>query len=335
MKFLPGTSETGRRATFALVHWVWVLAGFVLAGAVAAGVDFFFPGFREGFPGRVLAPGAGVLFFVCWSGVVSFLHFHPVGRIARAIEQVIQGDYATKVRLGGSRQWEHLGNRFNQMVRIFRKKIAVEKYVSRSTAQMVESLKTGEFSTAPHRQEVSIFFSDIRGFTRYAEQSDSFDVVTTVNEIFNIQVDQIQRFDGDIDKFVGDAVMAVFPNPGQAFRAAWEIQKRMGVFNSGREEVLSLGIGLHHGTGVVGAVGGRDSLDWTVMGDVVNTASRLSASCPGGCIFVSGEAHGKMRTRRTGRATTLHLKGRRNSQEVFVFGEEFCPGGESCAKGES
>lgn len=322
MKILPGMREGGPRDTIALAHWGWILTGFALAGAVMWGVGVFLSPPGEGFPAGVLAPGAGVLFFVCWSGVVSFLHLSPVGRFCRVVDAVIQGDYAARVRAGGHCQWGYLATRFNQMLRVFRKKIAVEKYVSRSTAQMVESLKTGEFSSAPHRQEVSLFFSDIRGFTRYAEQSDSFVVVSTVNEIFNIQVDQIQRFDGDIDKFVGDAVMAVFPSPGQAFRAAREIQKKMGAFNEGRGEVLSLGIGIHFGTGVVGAVGGRDSLDWTVMGDVVNTAARLSASCPGGCIFVSREAHERLRTRRAGRATTLRLKGRRNAQEVFVFGEE-------------
>lgn len=271
------------------------------------------------------AAGIGLLAYAVWILAISLRHLLPLRKLRRTVEAVIGGDYTAKIWVKGPLEWSVLCDRFSLMVKTFRKKIAVEKYVSKSTAQMVEGLKTGEFSTAPHRQDVTLFFSDIRGFTPYTEAHDPLDVVVTVNRIFDIQVDIIHKYEGDIDKYIGDCIMAVFLNPGQAFKAAVEIQKKLAAFNQAREDKLYVGIGIHTGTAVVGAIGARDALNWTVMGDVVNTAERLCSSCPGGQIYVSDEANSLFKTRQSCRKEKLKLKGRRNESTVAIYRSS--PGG--------
>ncbi len=136
------------------------------------------------------------------------------------------------------------------------------------------------------RQEVTVLFSDLRGFSTYSEHADPGELVARLNEYFDRMVSAIEQEGGTVDKFVGDAVMAVFGglipvhNPAAcAFRAALSMDRNLRELNAiwraqGKVEFQN-GIGLHRGDVLMGALGSQNRKEFTVMGDTVNTASRL------------------------------------------------------------
>jgi adenylate cyclase len=138
------------------------------------------------------------------------------------------------------------------------------------------------------RREVTVLFSDLRGFSTLSESLDPEQLVERLNRYFDRMVAAIHENGGMIDKFIGDAVMAVFgapaaypDHPRRAAQAALAMQERLQELN--REwkqegiETLQSGIGIHTGEAVVGNVGATVRLEYTAIGDAVNTASRLES----------------------------------------------------------
>lgn len=140
-----------------------------------------------------------------------------------------------------------------------------------------------------YRREVSILFSDLRGFTTFSENRDPEEVVSMLNEYFKEMTDIIFRWDGTLDKFVGDEIMAFWgapaiqPNHAElAVRCALEMSDRLDKLqNRWRDEgkyVLDCGIGINTGTVLIGNIGAVDKkMDYTAIGDNVNLGARVEA----------------------------------------------------------
>ena len=141
----------------------------------------------------------------------------PFSRLSEAFNRVKEGDFETRLTPAGPSELAQLYDDFNQMVKACQKMISIRHYVSSSTKKMVEVLNTGEITTQPRRKLVTVFFSDIRGFTSFAEGKDPLLVINTINELFAIQIEIIRQNSGDIDKFIGDEIMVEFPTPQLAF----------------------------------------------------------------------------------------------------------------------
>lgn len=135
-------------------------------------------------------------------------------------------------------------------------------------------------------REATLLFSDIRAFTSLSEKMSPTDVVHMLREYFTLMVDAVFEFQGTIDKFIGDALMAIFgaptPQPNHAELAvltSLRMQTLLAMFNAKRiqEHVtpVEIGIGIHTGTVVVGNIGSEQRLEYTAIGDAVNLASRL------------------------------------------------------------
>jgi adenylate cyclase len=134
-------------------------------------------------------------------------------------------------------------------------------------------------------RDVTLLFADVRGFSRLSEGMDAEELVRFINTLFTPLADEILAHRGTIDKFMGDAVMAFWNAPltdadhaRQACRAAINMQRAIVSMNAGRSEnadPIRLGIGLNTGSCVVGNVGSPQRFDYSVLGDVVNTASRI------------------------------------------------------------
>ena len=134
-------------------------------------------------------------------------------------------------------------------------------------------------------RDVTLLFADVRGFSRLSEGMDAETLVRFVNMLFTPLADTILAHRGTIDKFIGDAVMAFWNAPLsdpehalQSCRAALAMQRAIGEINAARDEsaeAVQLGIGLNTGSCVVGNVGSPQRFDYSVLGDVVNTASRI------------------------------------------------------------
>ena len=147
-------------------------------------------------------------------------------------------------------------------------------------------------------QPVTVLFADIRGFTQLSERMDAREVVNLLNEFFSIMTQEIFRAGGTLDKFMGDAVMALFGaplphprSPTQALVAAVRMQQQMTKLNAERtqrgETPLAIGIGLHHGPAVVGNIGSAERMQYTAIGDTVNVAARLVGRAEPGQILIS------------------------------------------------
>jgi adenylate cyclase len=160
----------------------------------------------------------------------------------------------------------------------------------------------GSLRLGGERSEVTILNSDIRGFTKLTQNMEPDEIVEMLNEYFGVLVPIIFAYQGTVDKFIGDAILAVFgspePDPNQyehAVRAAFEMQAAVAKVNERRRAhglpCAVPGIGLHCGEVVHGFVGTSDRMEFTVIGDVVNKAARFCAGAAGSEVLMSPEVH--------------------------------------------
>lgn len=155
------------------------------------------------------------------------------------------------------------------------------------------------------KTETTIFISDIRDFTGYSEQNAAETVVAFLNDIMGMQVDIIQKHGGDVDKMIGDAVLARFDGddgPTRAVAAARRIQTAVGTGDYPRR----IGIGIHRGEVISGAIGPEQRRDFTMIGDAVNIAARLCALAGIDEIVVDAD----IADADFGPVETVHVKGR-------------------------
>jgi adenylate cyclase len=147
-------------------------------------------------------------------------------------------------------------------------------------------------------QELTVFNSDIRGFTAMSEGTPAETIVEMLNEYFELMVETLFKYEGTLDKFMGDGIMAFWGAPlahrDDALRCvqcALDQMQVLGRFNRQRlaegKPALAVGVGIHSGPGVVGYVGSSKALSYTVIGDTANTSARLCSSAAAGQIVVS------------------------------------------------
>jgi PAS domain S-box-containing protein len=169
------------------------------------------------------------------------------------------------------------------------------RYVSPAVVDRLPSSPV-DLRLGGYRQEVSILFADIRGFTTFGERLMPEELVDTLNEYLSMAGSSILMYEGTLDKFVGDAVMGIFNAPLEqpdhvlrAVRAAATMQRAIAEYHKsiGEERGLAFGVGIHAGEAVVGNVGMSDRMDYTVIGDTVNVAKRLQENAPGGKVLLS------------------------------------------------
>jgi len=164
--------------------------------------------------------------------------------------------------------------------------------------QIADRIMDGdETMLRPEYRVVTVLFADIRAFTSLSEETSPDEVIDMLNEYFARMVREVYRYHGVLDKFIGDALMAVFgfmtpseQGPLDAMRAALEMKKAMAQLMQERESegksVFQIGIGINTGEAIAGSLGSRDRMDYTVIGDAVNVASRLESLAKGGEILV-------------------------------------------------
>jgi adenylate cyclase len=163
----------------------------------------------------------------------------------------------------------------------------LSRYVDRRVAEELikdkQSLKLGGV-----RRKVTVLFSDIRGFTTISESAAAEEIVDLLNDYFSRMVHIIFAHGGTLDKFIGDAIMAVFGAPVQheddtarAVQAALDMRRELKAFNAERRAKgkfeIQTGIGLGYGEAISGNIGSDQRMDYTVIGDAVNLSSRLEA----------------------------------------------------------
>ncbi len=178
--------------------------------------------------------------------------------------------------------------------------------------------------------EIAVLFVDVRGFTAMSEALDAQSVVEIVNRYLTLTTDCIMKNHGTLDKFVGDCTMAIWNAPVEqddpvylACQAA--VDMVAGSEALGKElmerygRTVSFGIGVHYGPAVVGNIGAPKRMDYTAIGDTVNTAARLEANAPGGTILISRAVADILgdRAECTSLGDSIRLKGKAEGFEVI------------------
>src|SRR5262249_24906948 len=146
--------------------------------------------------------------------------------------------------------------------------------------------------------EVTVLMADIRGFTPMSEKKTPQEIVAMLNEYFEVMVDILFKHEGTLDKFVGDEIIGLFgapiavkDAPLKAITCALEMQRALREFNRTRladnQEPLHVGIGINTGQVVTGAIGSSKALQYTAIGDAMNTCSRLQNLAKQGEIIIS------------------------------------------------
>jgi class 3 adenylate cyclase len=215
----------------------------------------------------------------------------PVGKLVEGTQQVAAGNFDFRLDIRSRDEIGDLAQSFNTMTQGLRERADMQKFVSQSTVEMIQSSSQKRIS-AGERHQVTIFFSDIRGFTSMSERRPPEEVVQILNRCLSLQADRVKKFSGDVDKFVGDAVVAVFDGEDMvlnAIRCGVEIHKALQTYNRAHpeEESIDIGIGIVTGEVILGSIGSKDRLDFTVIGSNVNLCARLCSAAEAGEILLS------------------------------------------------
>jgi adenylate cyclase len=184
-----------------------------------------------------------------------------------------------------------------QLAEVAVQRSALERFLSPEVVELIAS-NPGGVRLGGTNQKATVLFADIRGFTSLSERMQPEQVVEILNEYFTRVTDVIFDHGGMLDKYIGDGVMAVFGAPLSkgndalsAVKAAIEIQKLITAMNrdaaARKWPELQVGIGINTGTVIAGNIGSPRRLDYTVIGDTVNTASRLMSNAAGDQIIIS------------------------------------------------
>ncbi len=215
--------------------------------------------------------------------------------------------------------------------RIQREMLARENMARYFAPKVAERIANSREATrlGGDKRPVAVLFSDIRGFTAMSETMNPDDMAQLLSEYFTEMVDCVFRNDGTLDKFIGDAVMAQWgapiaspDDPDKAMRAAIEMIQELDRLNAkwaseGRPQ-MQIGIGLNFGEAFAGNIGSERRLEFTVIGDTVNTASRLCSAAGAREILFTDELRRALRTPpRLEERPPLELKGK--SQAVPVY----------------
>lgn len=210
-----------------------------------------------------------------------------------------------------------------------RLKTAMYRYMNRELAD--EVLRRNEPTLGGVLRDVSVLFADIRSYTPLSEQLPAHQVVTLLNDYFESMVEAVFGHKGTLDKFIGDALMAVFGSPmpqddhsWKAIQCAIEMQQRLALFNQSHAHILphplKVGIGINSDAVICGNIGSSRRMEYTAIGDGVNLASRLEAASKDyGCdILISEQTYKPYADRLWARELDLiQVRGKCNAVRIY------------------
>ncbi|MCF8335999.1 MAG: PAS domain-containing protein [Bacteroidales bacterium] len=213
-------------------------------------------------------------------------------------------------------------------------KKAIRQYVSETTyKQVIRSLNQESYTFVGHNRDLTILFMDIVGFTGLSEKLEPEKVVEMLNAYFSLTSLIIQQNQGDIDKFLGDGVMAVFENAEHAIQAAIDmINPGLKKLNHNLRAIelpeINIRIGINSGNLIQGNIGSEERKDWTVVGDVVNTAYRIEESAEPDTIRISEDTLKRLKNpEQCVFVKKMTLKGKSNPIKVYTIASYKTTGG--------
>jgi adenylate cyclase len=244
---------------------------------------------------------SGAIFFVF---LFSITLTNPIEKLVEVTRKVAAGNFDVHADIHSHDEVGELAGSFDAMVDGLKERDKIKNVMNKfhGSAITEDLMKGDDLSLGGVNKEVTVFFSDIRDFTKFSEGHTPEEVVGMLNEYFEIMVGIVTKNHGVVDKFVGDAMMAVWGAPkatGQdeyyAIKACLEMRQALEELNKlriARNQVeIKIGMGLHSGPAISGTIGSSERMEYTVIGDTVNTASRIESSTKafGTDLLISGE----------------------------------------------
>ena len=207
-----------------------------------------------------------------------------------------------------------------------------KRYVDPSVINELFREGTDSLGLGGKLTDIAALFVDIRGFTTMSEALPATEVVEILNQYLSLTTKCVMENHGTLDKFVGDCTMAIWNAPLKqddyvmnACKAALDMVKGSEELAKELQEkygrTVAFGVGVHCGKAVVGNIGAQMRMDFTAIGDTVNTAARLEANAPGGCIYISRAVVDALGDRicATSLGTSIKLKGKADGFEIFTL----------------
>ncbi len=285
----------------------------VLVVSILCGMFFYR---RKMLPATLVLAGAVVSYIaICFAAAAAGLVLSPLYLVAAVVVLYV-------VSVAGNYMQETLEKR--------RVTATFERYVAPEIVS--ELLREGSDASALGGRlcDIAVLFVDIRGFTSMSELMNPEEIVEILNRYLTLTSSCIFRNTGTLDKFIGDCTMAFWgaplPQEDSIYKAlktafdmregAMELQKEL---QEKYGRTVGFGIGVHYGPAVVGNIGAKNRMDYTAIGDTVNTASRLEANAPSGMIYVSRVVADALEGRAefTSLGDTISLKGKAAGFEVL------------------
>lgn len=250
---------------------------------------------QKNLQGRILGFGVIGLFGALAVGLLlSHGLSEPIRQLVKGTEEIQKGNFAVKVPVRSRDEIGRLAGSFNEMAEGLAQK---EKY--RAVLNMVadknvaQEMIDGKIALGGEVREVSVLFCDIRGFTALTRDMPPAEVIQMLNEHMTALTRVVYEHGGVVDKFVGDLIMAIFgaPKPtGQdawnAARCALDMTRDREKLNESSQHKIRMGIGVATGEVVAGCMGSLDRLNYTVLGERVNLASRLCSQAGAGEVVI-------------------------------------------------
>lgn len=254
----------------------------------------------------------------------------PISKLVRATREIGNGNFQHRVNIKQNDELGDLASSFNYMAQELGLKEMMKssfgKYVSPEIVKMIMENPEQTWLKGT-RNEATVLFTDIRGFTSYSETREPEEIVESLNEYFEIATKAILDHGGHVDKFVGDAVLGLFGVPvkhedhvERAVRACLAMQRDLKKAGENGKNILlpRIGIGVNSGVVVSGNLGSDIKMEYTVIGDTVNVASRLNGLAKDGETVVSKGIYEKLKNIITVEALPPQkIKGKTEPVETF------------------
>lgn len=215
---------------------------------------------------------------------------NPIEKLSLMALEVAKGNFDVHSTIRSKDEIGTLAKTFNHMVDGLKERDKIKNVLTKFHGSSVaEDMLKRELSLGGQRKNITVFFSDVRDFTKFSEGHSPEEVVHMLNEYFEIMVKIVTDNHGVVDKFVGDAMMAVWGSPKSsgddnfyALKACLEMRRALEVLNEKRiarnQIPIKIGMGLHSGPAISGTIGSSERMEYTVIGDTVNMASRIESS---------------------------------------------------------
>jgi adenylate cyclase len=217
---------------------------------------------------------------------------NPIEKLQKITQEIASGNFEVSAakQVNSLDEVGELAIAFDHMTLGLKERDKIKNVMNKFHGSAVaDTLINTELEKGGSRKNCVIYFSDIRGFTDFSERHSAEEVVEMLNEYFEIMVGIIIKNGGVVDKFIGDAIMAVWGAPHgseddaqKAIKACLEMRVALAAFNDKRisegKEPIRCGMGLHTGDVISGTIGSSERMEYTVIGDNVNMASRIEAS---------------------------------------------------------